>query len=278
MKISLYTRISDLIPTKETFADHINNFLFNDPKRKMFKKHSFDSIFTSLKKSGVEGLELIALADLPEEKIQIVKNIVQKYGLKIFSIHQSNDTFLDIDLKEIERLCKIANAFSANIIVLHINAFKKDLFNDPFINELKNLQGKYKVKFGIENVAKTPFTLDKEMYKTQEFSQTLKKLGLNITLDTTHVGQAGDNILEFYKQNKEKIINIHISDYKNDWLNRVLYLANGTHLPLEQGELPIKEFLALLKKENYQGLITMEINADLRTLCQNAGMIKDYTS
>jgi sugar phosphate isomerase/epimerase len=278
MKISLYTRISDLISTKETFFDGVNDFLFNDPKRKMFKKYSPDFIFSSLKKSGVGGVELIALADLPEKSIQIVKKILQKHDLEVFTIHQSNDSLLGIDLQEIERLCGIANAFSANIIVLHINAFKKDLSNETFINGLKDLQKKYKVRFGIENVVKTPFTLAKAMYKTHEFSQMLQSLGLNITFDTTHIGQAGEDINNFYLKNKNKIINIHISDYKNNWLNRVLYLANDTHLPLGQGELPIREFLALLKKEKYQDLITMEINGDLETLCQNARLIKSYAS
>jgi sugar phosphate isomerase/epimerase len=278
MKISLYTRISDLISTKETPSDHVNDFLFNDPKRKMFKKYSFDFIFSSLKKSGVEGLELIALADLPEEKIQTVKKMIQKYSLNVSGIHQSTDTFLNINLKEIERLCKIANSFSANVIVLHINAFKDNLSNIAFIDSLKNLQKRYKVKFGIENVVKTPFTLDPRMYRTEEFSKMLRELDLNITFDTTHIGQAHEDILKFYLKNKEKIINIHLSDYKKNWLNTTLYLANDTHLPLGQGELPIKEFLALLKKENYQGPITMEINGDLETLCQNAKMIKDLTS
>lgn len=278
MKISLYTRISDLIKVEESFSDHINHLIFRDPKREIFKKMSFDLIFPSLKKSGVEGLELIAQASLPENKIQIVKKIVQKYDLNIFSIHQSNDTFLGIDLKEIERLCRIANAFSANVVVLHINAFEKNLSNKIFIDELKDLQKKYKVRFGIENVVKTPFTLDKKMYKTQEFSKTLQSLGLNITFDTTHIGQTGEDINEFYLKNKNKIINIHISDYKKSWLNRILFLANDTHLPLGEGELPIIKFLKTLKEENYQGLITMEINGDLNTLCRNAKIIRDYIS
>jgi sugar phosphate isomerase/epimerase len=277
MKISLYTRISDLIPTKETFFDRVNNFLFNDPKRKMFKNLSADFIFSSLKKSGVEGLELIALANLPEKDIQIVNKMAQKHCLKIFSIHQSNDSLLEIDLKEIERLCKIANAFFAEVIVLHINALKNNLSDKTFIVKLKDLQKRYKVKFAIENVVKTPFTLDPRMYKTEEFSQMLRKLDLDITFDTTHVGQAHEDILNFYRINKARIINIHLSDYKNNWLNTALYLANDTHLPLGQGELPIVEFLQLLKKENYQGLITMEINGNLEELCQNAGLIKKMT-
>lgn len=116
------------------------------------------------------------------------------------------------------------------------------------------------------------------MYKGNEFSQAIEMSGLSMTFDITHLGQTGEDICEFYKKNKEKIVNIHISDYKKSWLNRVLMLANGTHLPLGKGELKINEFLKILKETKYQGSVTMEINGDLETLCQNAKLIKDYTS
>jgi sugar phosphate isomerase/epimerase len=278
MKISLYTRISDLIPVGESFGDKINDLLFRDPKRKMFKKYPIDHIFSELKKSGVDGLEIIALTNLSKETVQLVKGLIQKNNLKVHSIHQTTDAFLRITLSEIERLCKIANDFSAKTIVLHINAFKENMSSKIFADNLKSLQKKHQVEFAVENVFRTPFTMDPKTYKTNDFSQTVKKMELNMTFDTTHTGQTGENICKFYEINKERIINIHLSDYKKDWQNKIFSLTKGTHLPLGQGELPIIDFLKLLKKENYQGVITMEINGDLETLCQNARLIKSYTS
>lgn len=275
MTLSLYTRISDLIPTRETFFDRVNHLLFNDPKRKMFRNSSLDIIFSSLKKAGIEGAELAATTCLSEQNIKIIKKMFEKYHLKIFSIHQSHDTYLAINYNEIERLCKIANKFSAHVIVLHINVIKNKLSDKTFVNSLKNLQEKYNVSFALENVSKSPFTLAKETHKTLEFSQIVNPTGFNITFDTTHLGETGENICEFYLKNKEKIINIHLSDYKRTWQNKLLFLTNGTHLPPGEGKLPILDFLKTLKKENYSGLITMEINADINKLCQNARMIKN---
>jgi sugar phosphate isomerase/epimerase len=278
MRISLYTRISDLIPVKESIFHQIDDLLIEDPKREIFKKYSLGSIFPPLKKAGIEGLELIIPPHLSEQNIKTVNQIVKKYDLKIFSIHQSHDTYLNVKLTEIERLCGIAKAFSSHLIVLHINALKDILLKQELLTNLKNFQKQYDVAFAIENVVKTPLSMAKEMYKGNEFNQTIEASGLNITFDITHLGQTGEDICKFYAKNKDRIVNIHISDYRKNWLNRFLYLANGTHLPLGQGELPIKEFLTLLKKENYQGVITMEINGDLQTLCRNAKLIRDYTS
>jgi sugar phosphate isomerase/epimerase len=277
MKISLYTRISDLIPTKESIFHQIDDLLIEDPKREIFKKYSLDSIFPPLKKAGIEGLELIIPPHLSEQNVKTVNQIVKKYDLKIFSIHQSHDTYLNIKLKEIERLCGIAKTFSAHVIVLHINALKNILSEPTLLTKFKDLQRQYGVTFAIENVVKTPLSMAKEMYQGNEFNQIIEASDLNITFDITHLGQTGENICKFYAKNKDRIVNIHISDYRKNWLNRFLYLANGTHLPLGQGELPIKEFLTLLKKESYQGVITMEINGDLDTLCQNAKLIKSYS-
>lgn len=275
MKISLYTRISDLTPVGETFFDHINDWLFRDKKREMFRRYSLDSIFQPLKKAGLEGLELVIPTHLSEQNVKTIIQISQKYDLKIFSIHQSHDTYLKIDLAEIERLCGIAKTFSASVIVLHINALGKRLSEQTFLTELKGFQKKYNVNFGIENMPKSPFTFAKSMYREIEFSTAINQSGLSMTLDTTHVGQVKENIITFYKKNKDKIVNIHIGDYNKSWLNRLFFLTHGTHLPIGKGKLPIAEFFRILKEDNYQGPITMEIGWGLKELCQSTEIIKD---
>lgn len=276
MKISLYVCSTDLISAKETLVDRLNRFFIPDEKHRTYKTHSLDQILQSLKKAGVNGLELRVPNVLTDKNIQEIKNIVKKHELLVFSIHQSNNNINNIPLSEIQRLCKIANNFSADIVTLHSDALGKNLFDNKFIFELKKLQKKHKITFGIENMPKSPFSIFKTYtYHAGKFSSVINNTGLSMTFDITHLAQAGGNICEFYKNNKERIVNIHISDFKKSWLNQILLLANQTHLPLDQGELPMEKFLKTLKRENYQGLITMEINANLEVLCQNAQMIKN---
>lgn len=276
MKICLFVWVSQLLSTKKTLIQKLNNFIIPDPKHKMFEMFSVDAILKSVKEAGVDGLELIIPPIFSDENFKNIKRIIGNHNLKVFSIHQSDDSIFNIEFPEIERLCVIANKFHAGVVTLHIDSLKERVFDDKFIGELKKLQKKYKVRFGIENMPKSPFTLSKSYtYKGAEFSSVVQKTGLSITLDTTHVGQVNEDICDFYTKSKERIIDIHLSDYKTLWLNKKLLLANGTHLPLGQGELPIVKFLKTLKEENYQGLITMEINADLNGLCQNANLIKN---
>lgn len=274
MKICLFVWVSQLLSTKKTLIQKLNNFIHFDPKHRMFETLSVDIILKSIKEAGADGLELIIPPIFTDGDFKNVKNILDKQDLKVFSIHQSDDSAFGIELTEIERLCVIANKFSAKTITLHIDSLKKRIFDDKFIEELKRLQEKHKISFGIENMPKSPFTFAKTYtYKGDEFSSAINKTGLAMTLDTTHLGQVNEDICDFYIKNKNKIIDIHLSDYKATWLNKKLLLANDTHLPLGKGELPITKFLNILKTENYQGIITMEINADLEGLCRSAKLI-----
>lgn len=275
MKICLWVIASFLIPAKKTWIERLENIVNRDPKRAMFKTLKLNYILKRLKKAGVNGLELLIPNHISNKDLGKIKRITEKYSLPVSSIHQSLNSITDISLFEIENLCKIAHSFSAKTVTLHINVLGKRIFDSNFIEKLKKLQKEYEIIFGIENMPKTPFAFRKtHFFKGEDFSSVVKKTKLKMVFDTTHLAQVGEDICEFYSQNKENIINIHLSNYKKHWFNTHLLLQNDTHLPLGEGELPMAKFLKMLKKTNYQGIITMEINSDLKGLCASAQMIK----
>ena len=161
------------------------------------------------------------------------------------------------------------------MIVLHINVIGNHIYEEHYVQSLKDLERKYKIKIAIENSPISPLTLfNKNTWNGNKFSTLVKEKGFNITFDTTHLSQTGKDIVDFYKKNKDRIVNIHLSDYKKNILNKYLLLANGTHLPLGKGSSPIKQFLNVLKQSNYSGVITMEISGNLQDLCDSARFIK----
>lgn len=275
MKISVWINASDLVSIKKTLLERFIGTIMRDEKRHIYKTQTIASILKSLRASGVDGLELLIPLLTSDQNIKEIKSISKKYNMPVLSVHHSSDSFYNISLKEIVRLCAIANDLCARVVVLHINVLGNRLFDNNFIKELKELQKKYKITFGIENMPKTPFSFYKTYFsKGDDFSSVIKKADINITFDTTHLAQVGEDICKFYIKNKEGIVNIHLSNYRKHWLNTHLLLHHHTHLSLKEGELPILKFLKILKKENYQGLITMEINSDIEGLCESAKMIK----
>jgi len=272
MKLSAWVSISDLLPNKK---NGFGEFIFDKfIKQKLFTKYNQKDVLLALKKSGVNGIELLSTSNVTDQDIQKVQKMLKELGLAVFSVHQSISTLFNIGIQEIEGLFQIANKLKAGVIVLHINVIGNQIFHNDYVQSLKNLQRKYKIKIGMENSPISPLTFfNKNTWDEDKFSNLIKEKEFNITFDTTHLAQTGKNIVDFYENNKDRIVNIHLSDYKMNILNKYLLLANGTHLPLGKGTSPIKQLLNAMKQTNYSGVITMEISGTLQNLCASARFI-----
>jgi len=140
---------------------------------------------------------------------------------------------------------------------------------------LKLLEEKYGIKIGLENGTKNIIIgLKHHCYQGREFSEITAKLGLGITFDLTHLAQAnGSDIIDFYKRNRERIVNIHLSDYKYGWFPHNLL---NTHMALGKGDLPIEGFLKTLKKDYYDDLLTFEINRSAKEIKKSIDFARQF--
>lgn len=274
MKLSAWVSTSDLLNKKES---GFGEFIFSKYiKQSIFSKNNPKSILQSLKRVGVNGIELLISSNTKDEDIQRIRKLLRELDMRIFSVHQSVSTIFNISIQEVSELFQMASKLLAEVVVLHISTIGDQIFDNEYIKSLKNLENKYKIKIGIENMPINPLWFFKTYtWKEDEFSSLVAKAGFNITFDATHLAQTGADILSFYKKNKNNIVNIQLSDYKKNFLNNPLMLTYGTHLPLGNGTLPITQFLKALKKDYYNGIITMEINGTLTELSTSARFIKN---
>jgi len=86
----------------------------------------------------------------------------------------------------------------------------------------------------------------------KEFTKFIRENNVSITFDTTHCAASKISIIEMFGEVKELVKNIHISDFKD----------GDEHKILSNGELPLKEFLGILKLNDYKGIITIELDFD----------------
>lgn len=275
MRLSAWVSIGDLVQQKKNFFERfiIGRFIYQS----IFNRKNPSRVLLTLKKAGVDGIELLLSSNASDNDLERINQMMQKLNMHIFSIHQPLSTLFNIKISKIKNLCQIAKKLSAEVLVLHTNVIGDQIFNDNYAGSLKALETQYNIKIAIENMPKSPLSIFKTYcWKEKEFLSLIKKTGFYITFDITHLAQTGKDIISFYKNSKDHIINIHLSDYKKHFLNTHLLLTNHTHLPLGYGNLPIKEFLQVLKKTNYNGLVTMEINGNLKELCQSARFIRSH--
>lgn len=268
MRLSAWIFASDLILKKQTFFDKW-------VKKNIFEQHSPKEVFEKLKSAGVDGIELLIPVNFSIDDYQYIKEVFEKNKVTVNSIHQPLRLFTKSSINEIKYICELAHKFHARVVVLHLSSAGSQVFNNNYLKTLKKFEKKYDIKIGFENHQKHFVLFHKKyLWDSREFSSIMKTIQFGITFDTTHLATTKSNIIQFFQDNKESIVNIHISDYKDHLFSTTFRPALFTHMSLGKGQLPIKEFLETLKKDNYKGLITMEINTNLEGLCESAEIIK----
>lgn len=270
MKTSAGLFLTDILPHKRGLYSKI-------VKNKVFGKHPSHYVFDTLKKSGVDGVEVFlpSFSKITANVIEELKEHLNREKMEALSLHQSLRFFTKTKLAEIEHLFEYAKILGAKVIVLHVSLAGSQIFKKEYIDTIHRLQEQYGIKVGFENKEKVIGTRSKNKFHwhQEEFPKLMKKNNFYITLDTTHLAQAGGDIIKFFKEHKDSIINIHLSDYKHHFLNSTLRPFRFKHMPLGKGHLPIQQFLEVLYKEKYKGLVTMEIHTDLDGMCESARVI-----
>jgi sugar phosphate isomerase/epimerase len=274
MKISVTLFLSDILP-------HRRKIFHKIVKNKIFKGQKTEDVFKHLKKIGLDGFELMLpqYATTTDADIMEVKKLADKYKFPVLSVHQSLRFFTATKIKEIARLFEIADMVSAKVIVLHINSAQKQIFKAEYIQALHELEKKYHIRVTFENMEKYFGSI---MYSHRwhaiKFSDLVNRADFHITFDIVHLAHSGGDIMNFYKVNKKRIINVHLSDYKFHPLNSNLRPLRYKHMPLGDGELPISAFVSLLQKEKYKGLVTFELHSDLKGVERSTELVHKIIS
>src|SRR5260221_289670 len=271
MKISASIYLGDIVSTKKSLVHKLL------ARKQTFKKTGFSKSIAQLKNAGVSGIELGIPRLLNTSEIKRVESILKKNKIKVYSIHQPIHLFKPTKPKEITSLFLLAQQLHAKVIVLHIDSAKSQLLDPAYISFIKKLEKKYAITAGFENSQKHHVMYRNPVFWHEDIFQTLMHMNdFHITLDTTHLAQAGGGIVRFILNKTFRIVNIHINDYKHHAFAASIRPTTYTHMAIGAGELPIKRFLQTLKKIQYTGLITMEINDSLENICQSAKMIKKF--
>ncbi|NHJ13934.1 MAG: sugar phosphate isomerase/epimerase [Candidatus Thorarchaeota archaeon] len=133
------------------------------------------------------------------------------------------------------------------ILAAYINAFAEESLEDILAKTEINPR-----KLAVENI-EFPFEVTRDL---------VDKFDTGICLDTGHVlsRQSGDeSLMEFYRKHRDRIVEIHIHDGSYPEGGRPF---RTEHTALGRGEMPIREFLLELMKDEYDGPLIFELAPD----------------
>lgn len=272
MKLSVALFFTDILPHKRKF---LHKFI----KNKIFVNHTTHEVFAQLKQAKFDGIELLlpTFTKASDDDIHEVKSIVEKNNMSILSVHQVIKLFVKTPISEVKETVRIAKMVGAGVVVLHISTVGKQIFTQEYIQAVHNLQKESGIKIGFENMEKYWGSLHRgHSWHDDTFAELMNKNDFFITLDTTHLAHSGGEITNFFEKNKNRIVNIHLSDYRYHFLNGNLRPLRYKHLPIGKGELDFEKFIKTLRKENYKGLITLEMHTDLEGVCDSAKKFNQF--
>ncbi|MFQ5854037.1 MAG: sugar phosphate isomerase/epimerase family protein [Anaerolineae bacterium] len=84
-----------------------------------------------------------------------------------------------------------------------------------------------------------------------------------LTFDTAHAASWPWNILELYDLFRDRLVNLHLSDFKSlpAWLDRPrLYTYIKHHQLLGAGDLPLRQLVDRARSDGYADLVTLELS------------------
>lgn len=220
---------------------------------------SYKEILDVISYTSCSNIELFlnqAFIDVPVDELA---REIAKRKLDVLSIHTPLE-FIAFPRHEseefwIDKCISLSKTFNSKIIVTHM-VLGKYFIEAP--QGLDYIHRENMVKFNkLKDICVTTenlpyFTDGSFLGKKNEFVKFIKDNNTSITFDTTHCAYSNHSILDMFIEIKDFVKNIHISDFKFGMEHKVL----GT------GDLPLKEFLYMLRINDYQGNLTIELDFD----------------
>jgi len=221
-------------------------------------------VFEIAKIAEFDGIEWLVDNHKSIVSARQIKKMSDDYNMPVVSVHSP---FVICDgwgnfWERIQKSIKLAIELSSQLVNFHPHRspflyHRLDEELEKHISEYKNLIKNTNIALTIENLPCPkhlrfiPF-LDRLLSplsdNTNQIAQFTIKNNIHITFDTTHTGTTGRDILNTYDTFRDRIANIHISDYNGE----------KQHLLPGEGNLPLKELLSRLRFDNYDGVITLE--------------------
>ena len=240
--------------------------------------YGLDRVFALAAEAGFDGVELLIDTRWDARQPAYLSRLMQDAGLPITTVHTPFVPWVPgwprDELERLERSAEVARAVGAGVVVAHlpprfyglriellgaslrpralpIPIPKRSPYGRFLREELSAFEAAHGLRVGVENMpARRLLGRRLNLYSMNDMGA----MGgvPHLTLDTTHVGTWGMDLLAVYERLKERIIHVHLSNFDG-----------REHRRPEQGHLPLAKLLQRLAGDRYAGSVTLELGPDV---------------
>lgn len=224
--------------------------------------------------AGFDGIELVLGPEALWRGATSVQRLAAKYGLRIYSVHAPilrMPGWSELSAG-IGRLAAYAAAMDGEppLVVLHVPKARqvyRELAGRRWLETLRLNRDRFASR-GVQIAIETPGLFhaserEFELFHVEAICAFAEREGLPIVLDTSHIGSIPYDLLEAYQLTRSRLVNVHLSDLSPvpRWLDFAQLHSYLKHHQLPgRGRLPLQQFVRLLVKDSYSGLLTMELS------------------
>lgn len=224
--------------------------------------------------AGFEAIEVLVDHRWDSRQPAYLKRLCREFNLPIAAIHSPFVPHVPgwphDPLGRLRESAALAREMGTRIVVAHlplrIRAAKVEFFGSPrapfllpilfphqrdyrrfLMNGLAQFEAAEGVWVAVENMPARRILGRRVEIHSLNNLETFASLP-HLTLDTTHLGTWGLDILSFYERLKDRIVHVHLSNYN----------GKEHRVPLD-GHLPLGRLAQHLTRDGYEGAISMEI-------------------
>jgi sugar phosphate isomerase/epimerase len=240
--------------------------------------YGISRVFELAAEAGFEAIEILIDHRWDTRHPAYLSRLSHGSGLPIIAVHSpfvpAVPGWSSDPLGRLRESAALARDLGAGIVVTHlplrIHAVRIEFFglsrrptnlplpipvSGDYRRFLENGLGRFEeeegVRVGVENMpAKRILGRRVEIHSLNTLD-ALDNLS-HLTLDTTHLATWGLDPVEVYGRSKKRVLHIHLSNF------------DGTEHKLPQeGQLPLGDFLRQLKRDGYDGAVSVELGPDV---------------
>ncbi len=226
--------------------------------------------FATARALGLSSLELALTPVLLHEGAGRVLSLTERHGVAVRSLSVGWAGRAPLTREEIGAIARFATALpDCRVLVLPAPTGGVTGGLGAYLNLLRAfgdaLAGR-RVALTVENAAPPgdaagPGPLD----HFPQLRRFVEEWDLGFTFDTSHAAGSGWVITEPLPQVGKRLRNVHLSDFRSEFLHGGTELLPGglrdqrLHLPPGTGVLPLRAFLRALRRQEYRGLLTLDL-------------------
>jgi sugar phosphate isomerase/epimerase len=221
-----------------------------------FYMYSLEETFEVLAEAGFDGAELMITQDRLSQDPHRLAALAGRYQLPVPAVHGPFllATWLvwGTDPRgKIERCLRFAEASGASTIVIHPPYRWQTRYAGWLEERIVAVRAQTGITIAVENMFPVwvngrplPFQSGIDLAELERWPY--------VTLDLSHLAVAGIDLLEAQAQLGDRVVHVHASNNAGR--------GRDTHGPLDQGVLPVREFLERLGQRRFPGAVTLELD------------------